>query len=188
MATRAFPPVDFARVLAGEPSALVVVGPDERRNLQLVVRGSFGVDTCVHDNDGDVREIRLRDCGGNLPRAAGSHDERANAGLEQVLDDLHLLFDVELALGGLHHQLNALSAGRRFGATLHVEEERMVERLHDERDFWRRAGLSRAFTIAAAGESGRGRTESTVRWQAVTCNPSLTADAASAPCPSGPRR
>ena len=102
---------------------------------------------------GTSREIRLRDGGGDLPRAAGSDDEHANAGLEQVLDDLHLLFDVELALGGLHDQLNALSAGRLLRATLHVEEERMVERLHDERDFWRRAGLGRAPTIAAAGKS-----------------------------------
>ena len=28
-------------------------------------------------------------------------------GLDQVLDDLHLLVDVDLALGGLHHEVDA---------------------------------------------------------------------------------
>ena len=57
-----------------------------------------------------------------------------HAGLHQVLDDLHLLLDVDLALGRLNDQLDAQLVGRVLRPALHVEEEGVVERLHHEGD------------------------------------------------------
>ena len=59
--------------------------------------------------------------------------ERLDAGLDQVLDDLHLLLDVDLALGRLHLQVDAEPIGRLLRAAAHVDEERVVQRLEHER-------------------------------------------------------
>ena len=63
----------------------------------------------------------------------GVMHERLDAGLDHVLDDLHLLLDVDLALGRLHLQVDAEAIGRLLRAAAHVDEERMVQRLQDQR-------------------------------------------------------
>ena len=54
-------------------------------------------------------------------------------GLNQVLDDLHLLLDVDLTLCRLHLQRDAEAIRRFLSAAAHVDEEGVIERLEDER-------------------------------------------------------
>ena len=118
------------------------------RLLSAAALGSTRVSTTI---DRHVGAVRLGDDRRDLARSARRHDERPNPGLEQVLDDLHLLLDVDLALRRLHHELDAGAAGRLLRAALHVEKERMVERLHDERHPRHTAALSGAAPIASRG-------------------------------------
>ena len=54
---------------------------------------------------GTLGVLRLDERGHDLARPARRDRQHVDAGLQQVLDDLHLLVDVDLALGGLHLQL-----------------------------------------------------------------------------------
>ena len=122
------------RVLAGELAAFVVVGADERLRLHARVRRRLRVDARVDDDDRHAGVSCFDERRHDLARAARRDAERLDAGLNQVLDDLHLLLDVDLALGGLHLQRDAEPIGRLLRAAAHVDEERMVERLEHERD------------------------------------------------------
>ena len=74
--------------------------------------------------------------------------------LDQVLNDLHLSLDVDLAFGRLDDQLDAEPARCLFGPTLHLNEEGAVQRLQHQGDP-RTAGTVSALTIAPtrSGES-----------------------------------
>ena len=115
---------DLHRVLAGEPSAFVVVRSDERLRLHSRVGSRLRVDTSVDDDDRDAGVSRLDEGRDDLARAARRDAERLDAGLNQVLDDLHLLLDVDLALGGLHLKRDAEPIGGLLRAAAHVDEER----------------------------------------------------------------
>jgi hypothetical protein len=101
--------------------------------LHAGVGGRLRVDARVDDDDRDLRVLRLDQRRHDLARAARRDDERLDAGLDQVLDDLHLLLDVDLALGRLHLQRHAEAIGRFLRAAAHVDEERVVQRLEHER-------------------------------------------------------
>ena len=114
----------------------------------MIVGGRLGIDACVDQDDWNLRPVRLDDRRCDLARAAGGHDQHLDAGLEQVLDDLHLLLDVDLALGRLDDQLQARAIGCLLRPSLHVEKERVVECLHDERHARRPGGRGRGVAIA----------------------------------------
>jgi hypothetical protein len=143
------------KVIASHPTAFVIVRSDERFELQLVIGDRLGIDPRIDDDHRHGGAIRLHDRGRDLARSAGRDDQDLDACLKQVLDDLHLFLDVDLALGGLHDELDAGAAGRLLRATLHVEEERMVERLHDEGDARRRLLRGWSAAIASRGNSRR---------------------------------
>ena len=102
-------------------------------SFSLLSAAAFGSTRVSTTMTGTFGAVRLRDRRRDLARPARRDDQRPNPGLQEVLDDLHLLLDVDLALRRLHDELDARRPGRILRAALHVEEERVIERLHDER-------------------------------------------------------
>jgi hypothetical protein len=149
MATRAAPPTHLAHVLARPSTPFVVVRSDEALDpdARLLRRG------CVHagvdDDHRDPRPVRLGDGGDDLLGPTRSDAEHVDSGLDEVLDDLHLLVHVDLALGRLHHDPNAHPACGLLRPPLHVDEEGAVQRLEHEGD-GRPAGLGRLPPVAGA--------------------------------------
>jgi len=140
-------------VTPGDAAALDVVRTDVRIGAHPRLCRRSLVDPVVDDDDGNAGTVRLADGRHDFLGPRRADHEHANAGLDQVLDDLHLLFDVDLALGRLHREVDADACGGGFGSPSHVEEERTVQRLEDESD----AG---PITMrAAAAERGHGEHE-----------------------------
>jgi len=103
-------------MLPGELAAFVVVRADEGDVADPVrLHGGF-VESRVHDEDRDAGLVGLADDGDEFLRAARGQAEGADAGLNEVLDDLHLLLDVQLALGRLGHELDSQLTGGLLGA------------------------------------------------------------------------
>ena len=121
-------------VLAGQFAALVVVRPDERHRLHAGVGRRLHIEAGVDDDDRHLRVSGFHERRDDLARAARRDAERLDAGLNHVLDDLHLLLDVDLALGGLHLQRDAETIRGLLRAAAHVDEEGVVQRLEHERD------------------------------------------------------
>ena len=119
---------------AGQFSSFVVVRPDERTELDLCRSRRSRIDACIGDDDRDVRSGGFAQGRRHFLGTARRDAERFHPGLDQVLDNLRLLLDVQFPLGCLHDQVDTERARRLFGAAFHVEEERMVQRLHDEGD------------------------------------------------------
>ena len=120
-------------IVARELAAFVVVRSDERLRAHAGIGGRLRVDTRVDDDDRHLGVLRLDQGGHDLARAARRDAERLDAGLDQVLHDLHLLLDVDLALGRLHLQRDAEAVGGLLRAAPHVDEERVVQGLEHER-------------------------------------------------------
>ena len=121
----------------------------------------LGIQPRVDDDNGDLGVAGLDQGRDNLARAARRDAEHADAGLDQVLDDLHLLLDVDLALGRLHVKLDAEAVGGLLGAAPHVHEEGMVQRLENQRDR-SRAHRRRPAGAARLQESDDGRDDAAI--------------------------
>ena len=61
--------------------------------------------------------------------------------MNQVLHNLHLLFNVNLTLCRLHDQIDPQFFRLLFGSPLHLNKEWVVCGFHHESNFWRAASL-----------------------------------------------
>ena len=140
---------------ARRAAALVVIGADEYRGLHRGSRGCGWIQSRVDDHDRDVLGVRFHEHGNDFARAARRDEQRLDTGLNQVLDDLHLLLDINLALGRLNHQIDSQSIRSRLGAGLHFDEEGAVQSLQHQSDARLGGGRGLRRRRAAAGQSQR---------------------------------
>src|SRR5262249_51687672 len=88
-------------VFAAESSAVKVVGPDKGGHFASGICQRFAINAGVHDDDGYAGSIRLYDSRHDLFGPAGGYAQCSDLALDEVLDDLHLLFYIHFALGRL---------------------------------------------------------------------------------------
>ena len=131
--------------------------------LHAGIGRGLGVEPRVDDHDRHVRGRGLDQRRHDFARSAGCDRQHIDAGLDQVLDDLHLLLDVNLTLGRLHLQGDAKPIGRLLRAPPHVHEERMVQRLQHERDGRLVAGPRRLRDCTTSATRASATTNSSVR-------------------------
>ena len=120
-------------VLTRQLAALVIVGADERLHLHTRIGRGLGIEAGVDDDDRDAGVPGFHERRNDLARPARGDHQYFDARLAKVFDNLHLLVDVHLALGGLHLQVDAKAIGRFLRAAPHIHEERVVERLEHQR-------------------------------------------------------
>ena len=142
------------QILTRDAAAFDVVRADVGVERHALFGGRAFVDLFVDDDHADAGAVGLAERRDDFLRAGRADAQHGDARLDQVLDDLHLPFDVDLALRGLHGEVDAGPRRGGLGAATHVEEERAIERLEHERDT--RAAAARA---VAGGEDGREREE-----------------------------
>ena len=141
------------QVLACDPAAFDVVRADIGVEPHALFGGRALVDLIVDDDHGDAGAVGLPNCRHDFFRARRADAQHRDARLDQVLDNLHLPFDVDLAFGGVHDEVDPGPRRGGLGAASHVEEERAVEGFEHERDA--RAPARRS--TAGSGEEGSER-------------------------------
>src|SRR6266540_2321642 len=122
----------FGNALACEFAALVVVRADESRYPSFRVAQGPGIHARVNDDHWNVCAVGFVDGRYNFARTRRRDAQRGDFGLDQVLNNLHLLFDVHLALSRLHNQIHSQLLSFFFGAFLHLDKEGVVGSLHHE--------------------------------------------------------
>src|SRR6266540_3594811 len=118
--------------LACEFAALVVIRADKGRYLPFRVAQGLGIHARVNDDHWNVCAIGLVDGRYDFARTRRRDAERGDPGLDQVLDNLHLLFHIHLALSRLHDQIHSQLFSLFFGAFLHLDKEGVIGGLHHE--------------------------------------------------------
>ncbi len=129
----------FDDALAGDAAAVKIVGADEGGHFSTGLGQGRRIHARIQDQHRDAGPVGLENRRNHLARTGGGEADRRDLALNEILDDLHLLFDIQLAFSRLddERQLQALS--RLFGPKLHIHEEGVVEGLHDQGH--RRGGL-----------------------------------------------
>src|SRR6185436_7341679 len=94
-----------------------------------------------------MRLVCLHHRGNDFPRTARSNADRIDLALDKVLDNLQLFVDVDFPVGRLNDEVDSQSFCRLFGATLHVDEERIIQSLQHQSDS-RTAGISIGSALA----------------------------------------
>src|SRR2546429_7332759 len=86
----------FRDEFSGQFAALIVVRTDEGCDLSCRFAHGLGIHTRIYDDYGNARAVCLFNGRDNFPRSARRDTQSPDFGLDQVLYDLHLLFDVNL--------------------------------------------------------------------------------------------
>ena len=93
----------------------------------------LGIQPVVDVDDADARVLRALEHRHQPQRVPGRDDDGIHLRPDQLLDDLDLLLDGGLLRGRLDEQLDAQLLLGAAGAPLHLDEERVGERLHHQR-------------------------------------------------------